>query len=237
MVNLHNTLDGAIFLPSYISPVFHFPVQCVAQFTLWRCLSIRFACTSRHDSCIISINTLPCVTLRYRFYRSATAQSGCILSLNKRGILKDGFPEKAAQHQLPQLLQSWCQTGYCGFDPTADSLHVGNLLAIIGLLNFQSAGHTGVALIGGATALVDETQAGKRARESVQRIFTNHELTFHNDSKKSGTVTVLNKLTLYKDLEWLLFWQKLADISERGPCSVGMQCPVQVEECRKHEPY
>lgn len=100
------------------------------------------------------INTLPCVTLRYRFHRSATAQSGFILSLNKRGIFKDGFPEKSAQDQLPQLLQSCCQTEYCGFEPTADSLHVGNLLAIIGLLNFQSAGHTGVALVGGATALV-----------------------------------------------------------------------------------
>uniref|UniRef100_A0A8C7CSN0 Tyrosyl-tRNA synthetase n=1 Tax=Oncorhynchus kisutch TaxID=8019 RepID=A0A8C7CSN0_ONCKI len=112
------------------------------------------------------INTLPCVTLRYRFHRSATAQSGFILSLNKRGILKDGFPEKSAQDQLPQLLQSCCQTEYCGFDPTADSLHVGNLLAIIGLLNFQSAGHTGVALIGGA-ALVGDPSERERATGMV----------------------------------------------------------------------
>uniref|UniRef100_A0A673X259 Tyrosyl-tRNA synthetase 2, mitochondrial n=1 Tax=Salmo trutta TaxID=8032 RepID=A0A673X259_SALTR len=159
------------------------------SFPLWRCLSIRFACTSRHDSCIISINTLPCVTLRYRFHRSATAQSGCILSLNKRGVLKDGFPEKAAQHPPPQLLQSWCQTGYCGFDPTADSLHVGNLLAIIGLLNFQSAGHTGVALIGGATALVGDPSGKTSERASLALHFRKGTLlSRHTVCQKCGMV-------------------------------------------------
>ncbi|MGV3489032.1 MAG: tyrosine--tRNA ligase [Tuberibacillus sp.] len=45
---------------------------------------------------------------------------------------------------------------YCGFDPTADSLHVGNLLQIIILKRFQDAGHTPVALVGGGTGLIGD---------------------------------------------------------------------------------
>ena len=45
---------------------------------------------------------------------------------------------------------------YCGFDPTADSLHLGNLLGILVLVWFQKCGHTPVALLGGATARVGD---------------------------------------------------------------------------------
>ncbi|XP_070965624.1 tyrosine--tRNA ligase, mitochondrial-like isoform X1 [Oncorhynchus clarkii lewisi] len=185
-----------------------------------------FSRVSWHGSCIILKNTLPCISLRYTFNRSAATQSGLLFSLNKRGILNNAFPENAAQDQLPQLLQSGCQTVYCGFDPTADSLHVGNLLAIVGLLHFRSAGHNVIALIGGATAQIgdpsgktsereqlpsDVVEDNTRAiRDSLQRIFTNHELHFHNDSKKLGTVTLLNNLAWYKD------WNVVAFLSEVG---------------------
>uniref|UniRef100_A0A3Q4ABE8 Tyrosine--tRNA ligase n=1 Tax=Mola mola TaxID=94237 RepID=A0A3Q4ABE8_MOLML len=131
------------------------------------------------------------------------------------GYLQESFPESAAQDQLPSLLQSGAQTVYCGFDPTADSLHVGNLLAIIGLLHFRKAGHHVLAVLGGATAQIgdpsgktsererlsaDVVEANTRSiRDSVQRIFTNHELYFHDSSRKLGTVTVLNNLSWYKD--------------------------------------
>ncbi|CAB1323410.1 unnamed protein product [Coregonus sp. 'balchen'] len=200
--------------------------DCVTVSNMAASIAGYFSRVSWHGSCIILKNTLPCITLRYRFNRSATTQSGLLFSLNKRGILKDAFPENAAQDQLPQLLQSGCQTVYCGFDPTADSLHVGNLLAIIGLLHFRSAGHNVIALIGGATAQIgdpsgktsereqlpsDVLEDNTRAiRESLQRIFTNHELNFHNDSKKLGTVTLLNNLAWYKD------WNVVAFLSEVG---------------------
>ena len=45
---------------------------------------------------------------------------------------------------------------YCGFDPTADSLHIGNLLGIIVLKWFQKCGHQVVALLGGATGRVGD---------------------------------------------------------------------------------
>ncbi|KAF3688576.1 Tyrosine--tRNA ligase, mitochondrial [Channa argus] len=170
---------------------------------------------SRHAACILPRGSGLCRTSRCSFYSSSVAHNGLLFSLHKRGILKDSFPENASQDQLLRLLQSGAQTLYCGFDPTADSLHVGNLLAIIGLLHFRSAGHHVLAVLGGATAQIgdpsgktsererlsaDTVRANTRSiRESIQRIFTNHELLFHDRSSKLGTVTVLNNLSWYKD--------------------------------------
>ncbi|KAM7397030.1 hypothetical protein PAMP_020029 [Pampus punctatissimus] len=178
---------------------------------------------SRHRSCILPSL---CLTLRSTFHCSSTVNNGLLFSLNKRGVLKDSFPENAAQDHLPQLLQSGAQTVYCGFDPTADSLHVGNLLAIIGLLHFRSAGHHVLAVLGGATAQIgdpsgkttereplsaDAAEANtRRIRESIQTIFSNHELHFHDRSRKLGTVTVLNNLSWYKD------WGVVGFLSEAG---------------------
>ncbi|KAJ7997909.1 hypothetical protein DPEC_G00217050 [Dallia pectoralis] len=186
-----------------------------------------FTCASRlHGSCTILKKPLACMTSRHTFRRSVTDTGELLVHLNKRGVLQNAFPEEAAQGELPRLLQSGWQTVYCGFDPTADSLHVGNLLAIIGLLHFRNAGHNVIALIGGATAQIGDP-SGKTSerprlslnmledntraiRESLQRIFTNHELIFHSNSKKLGTVSVLNNLAWYKD------WNPVAFLSEVG---------------------
>ncbi|XP_053283257.1 tyrosine--tRNA ligase, mitochondrial [Pleuronectes platessa] len=180
----------------------------------------------RHASCVLLRRTGVWLSLRSRIHRSSPAHSGLLFSLNRRGVLKDSFPENAAQDQLPRLLQSGAQTVYCGFDPTADSLHVGNLLAIIGLLHFRSAGHHVLAVLGGATAQIgdpsgktsereplsaDTVEENTRSiRESIQRIFSNHEVHFHDASRKPGTVTVLNNLSWYKD------WGVVAFLSEAG---------------------
>ncbi|XP_019933962.1 tyrosine--tRNA ligase, mitochondrial [Paralichthys olivaceus] len=180
----------------------------------------------RHASCVLLRRTGAWLSLRSKLHRSSPAHSGLLFSLNRRGVLKDSFPENAAQDQLPRLLQSGAQTVYCGFDPTADSLHVGNLLAIIGLLHFRSAGHHVLAVLGGATAQIgdpsgktsereplsaDVVEANTRSiRESIQRIFSNHEVHFHDASRKPGTVTVLNNLSWYKD------WGVVPFLSEAG---------------------
>ncbi|KAG7523073.1 tyrosine-tRNA ligase, mitochondrial [Solea senegalensis] len=181
---------------------------------------------SRHGSVIYLWRNSLCHTLMSKSYCSSSTHSGLLLSLNKRGVLKDSFPEDAAHDRLPRLLQSGAQTVYCGFDPTADSLHVGNLLAIIGLLHFRDAGHHVVAVLGGATAQIGDPSGKTRERESlsadavevntrsiresIQRIFTNHELHFHDTSRKLGTMTVMNNLSWYKD------WSVVAFLSEAG---------------------
>jgi len=73
-----------------------------------------------------------------------------VLELHERGLLVDIHPD--ASPDLPKLLQKKKQTFYSGFDPTADSLHVGNLVPLMILLHCQRSGHNVIALIGTATA-------------------------------------------------------------------------------------
>ncbi len=70
--------------------------------------------------------------------------------LRWRGMLHDIMPE------TEEYLLKNKTTGYIGFDPTADSLHIGSLVPIIILMHFQKAGHNPIALIGGATGMVGD---------------------------------------------------------------------------------
>lgn len=70
--------------------------------------------------------------------------------LRWRGMLHDIMPE------TEEYLLKNKTTGYIGFDPTADSLHIGSLVPIIILMHFQRAGHFPIALVGGATGMVGD---------------------------------------------------------------------------------
>lgn len=59
--------------------------------------------------------------------------------------------------------------GYCGFDPTADSLHVGNLVSLLGLVHLVRAGHEAVALVGGGTAMIGDP-SGKSEERPIRPI-------------------------------------------------------------------
>jgi tyrosyl-tRNA synthetase len=65
-----------------------------------------------------------------------------------------------------EQLQKEMTTGYVGFDPTADSLHIGSLVPIILLVHLQKAGHKPVALVGGATGMVGDP-SGKSAERNL----------------------------------------------------------------------
>lgn len=93
--------------------------------------------------------------------------------------------------KIKQLFTKSSQSIYAGFDPTADSLHVGNLLVIMGLLHCQRAGHKPIALVGGATGLIGDPSGRKTERNQLgqsvietnlqaielqlRRVFKNHE--------------------------------------------------------------
>src|SRR5574339_830667 len=66
-------------------------------------------------------------------------------------------------------------SGYIGFDPTADSLHIGNLVQIMSLVHFQRCGHKPVALVGGATGMV-----GDPSGKSAERNLLSEDVLFHN---------------------------------------------------------
>lgn len=69
------------------------------------------------------------------------------------------------EKELSQKLASGQVVLYCGFDPSADSLHVGNLLQILILRRFQLAGHKPIALVGGATGLIGDPSGKKEERK------------------------------------------------------------------------
>ncbi len=67
---------------------------------------------------------------------------------------------------LPDLLAHEKVTAYIGFDPTSDSLQIGNLLALMGLARLQRFGHTPIALAGGGTGMIGDP-SGKIARTAA----------------------------------------------------------------------
>ena len=86
--------------------------------------------------------------------------SNFIEELKWRGMLHDVMPG------TEELLNKEMTTGYIGFDPTADSLHVGSLAQIMTLVRFQLAGHKPLALVGGATGMVGDP-SGKSAERNL----------------------------------------------------------------------
>jgi tyrosyl-tRNA synthetase len=83
--------------------------------------------------------------------------------LHWRGLYADCTDSDA----LARRLAEGATTLYCGFDPTADSLHVGNLVTLFALRRFQLAGHHPIALAGGATGMVGDP-SGKSAERNLQ---------------------------------------------------------------------
>jgi len=83
-----------------------------------------------------------------------------IQELKWRGMIQDIMPGTEEQ------LQKEPTTGYIGFDPTSDSLHIGSLVPILLLLHLQRAGHRPVALLGGATGMIGDP-SGKSEERSL----------------------------------------------------------------------
>ncbi|MGZ3836115.1 MAG: tyrosine--tRNA ligase, partial [Mucilaginibacter sp.] len=89
--------------------------------------------------------------------------------LRWRGMLHDIMPG------TEELLTKGMVSGYIGFDPTADSLHVGSLAQIMTLIHFQRAGHKPFALVGGATGMV-----GDPSGKSAERNLLSEDVLQHN---------------------------------------------------------
>lgn len=93
-----------------------------------------------------------------------------VQELKWRGMLQDMMPG------TEELLNKEIVTGYIGFDPTSDSLGVGNLVQIMTLLHFQQAGHKPIALIGGATGMVGDPSGKSQERNLLDEKTLNHNL-------------------------------------------------------------
>ena len=127
--------------------------------------------------------------------------------LKWRGILHDIMPG------TEELLKKETVSAYIGFDPTADSLHVGSLAQIMTLLRFQKAGHKPIALIGGATGMVGDPSGKSEERNLLDEEALNKNIAgikkqlekfLDFNSGKSGAELV-NNLDWMKDVSFLTF--------------------------------
>lgn len=80
-----------------------------------------------------------------------------------RGLIKDVSNEDIAK----DLLNNQKSIFYCGFDPTADSLHIGHLVQIIRALIMQKHGHKPIILVGGATGLIGDPSGKKNGKTII----------------------------------------------------------------------
>lgn len=86
-----------------------------------------------------------------------------VQELQWRGLLHDLMPDTES------FLSSTPTKGYIGFDPTADSLHIGSLVQIIILMHFQRAGHTPIVLVGGATGMIGDPSGKSNERNLLDQ--------------------------------------------------------------------
>ena len=120
--------------------------------------------------------------------------------LRWRGMLHDIMPD------TEDYLLNNKTRGYIGFDPTADSLHIGSLVPIIILMHFQKAGHFPIALVGGATGMV-----GDPSGKSDERNLLDEATLAKNVAGVQGQLarfldfdsTVENKAELVNNYDWM----------------------------------
>ena len=130
---------------------------------------------------------------------SNSHQGAAILDdLSARGLIQDTTDDAA----LRARLEAGPITLYCGFDPTADSLHVGNLVPLLLLRRFQDFGHRPIALAGGATGMV-----GDPSGRSDERNLLDGETLDHNLEAIKGQLCLLldigGQAQLVDNREWI----------------------------------
>src|SRR5688572_28617080 len=131
-----------------------------------------------------------------------------IEELKWRGLVQDIMP--GTEEQLFKEMT----TGYVGFDPTADSLHIGSLVPIMLLVHLQKCGHKPIALVGGATGMV-----GDPSGKSEERILLSEDILKHNlesikvqlekfldfDPGKTNAAEIVNNYDWFKEITLLEF--------------------------------
>lgn len=135
-----------------------------------------------------------------------------IEELRWRGLLHDAIPG------TQELLNKEQVTAYIGFDPTADSLHIGNLVPIMMLTLFQKAGHCPVALVGGATGMVGDPSGKSAERKLLDLDALNANL----EGQRKQLVKFLdfnsdvNAAKLVNNYDWFKDWGFLEFIRDVG---------------------
>src|SRR3954452_20959457 len=129
-----------------------------------------------------------------------------IEELRWRGLIQDIMP--GTEEQLKKEMT----TGYVGFDPTADSLHIGNLVSILLLVRLQQAGHKPIALVGGATGMVGDPSGKSEERNLLSEdvlqknqagVKKQLEKFLDFDPTKPNAALMVNNYDWFKDMRFL----------------------------------
>jgi len=139
------------------------------------------------------------------------------------------FTTRGLIHQTTDDLAPWLQekprTMYIGFDPTADSMHVGHLMQVMTLRRFQQAGHRPIALVGGATGMIGDPSGKSQERNllTVDQLHANTEAlknqmqNFIDFDEAGGGAVLANNLDWMNEFSFLEF---LRDIGKNFPVNV-----------------
>jgi tyrosyl-tRNA synthetase len=131
-----------------------------------------------------------------------------IAALQWRGMIQDIMP--GTKEQLDREMT----TAYIGFDPTADSLHIGSLVPIILLIHLQKAGHKPIALVGGATGMVGDPSGKSEERNLLSEDILNHNVAcvkaqlekfLDFDTSKPNAAEMANNYDWFKNFSFLNF--------------------------------
>jgi len=136
-----------------------------------------------------------------------------IEELRWRGMLQDMTPE------IEGHLKKGMASAYLGFDPTADSLHIGHLVGVMTLLHFQLAGHKPFALIGGATGMIGDPSFKSAERNLLDKSALDHNIACLKSQLSkfldfSGTTP--NKAELVNNYDWISKFSFLDFIRDIG---------------------
>ena len=131
-----------------------------------------------------------------------------IAELQWRGMIQDIMPGTEEQ------LNKEVTTAYIGFDPTADSLHIGSLVPIILLVHLQKAGHKPIALVGGATGMVGDPSGKNEERNLLSEEVLNFNIAgvkaqlqkfLDFDKAKTNAAEMANNYDWFKEISFLDF--------------------------------
>ena len=130
-----------------------------------------------------------------------------IEELQWRGMIRDIMPGTAEQ------LNKEMTTAYIGFDPTAESLHIGSLVPILLLVHLQKAGHKPIALVGGATGLIGDPSGKKEERKLLTEDEVSHNVEairkqlsrFLDFNSAKNPALLVNNLDWFKGISTIAF--------------------------------
>ena len=141
--------------------------------------------------------------------------------LSWRGLINQVTDEE----HLPKWLNEGSRTAYVGFDPTADSLHLGSLLPLLYLRRFQKAGHKPIALVGGATGMIGDPSGKSKERNllSVEQLQANVEGMRRQMERFLDFDCGDNSAVLVNNFDWMQkfsYLDFLRDIGKNFPVNV-----------------